>query len=137
MSLIQDKQRFQEFAEDIGNPYMAVNLISSWTRDILKKYDNKLLTSEVLTWVIQGKSPKSIVEFNEQGGRVFMRGRKSKSDIEDLLCYIDDEELCNAVRNSYEESCNKKELTFVYGSILDKGRQARLRILMRMLFCKR
>lgn len=131
MSLGNDKERFLDFAEDIGNPYLAVRTVSSWARDVLKKYDNKLLTSEVLTWIIQGIPPKSLEQFDKISKK---RSRKTKSDLEELLCYVDDEDVCNAVRMSYEESFNKKELSFTYGSVLDEDRQARVRILMRMLW---
>lgn len=131
MSLGNDKERFLDFEEDIGNPYLAVRIVSSWARDVLKKYDNKLLTSEVLTWIIQGISPKSLEQFDKVSKKKL---RKNKSALEELLCYVDDDDVCNAVRMSYEESCSKNELSFTYGSVVDSDRQARVRILMRMLW---
>lgn len=131
MSLGNDKERFLDFAEDLGNPYLAVKTIAIWARDVLRKYDNKLLTSEVLTWIIQGKPPASLDQFDAASKK---RSRKTKSDLEELLCYVDDDDVCNAVRMSYTESHNKDELSFVYGSVVDDDRQARVRVLMRMLW---
>lgn len=133
MSLGNDGVRLVEFVKDVGNPFLAVKLVSSWTRDILAKYDNKLLVSEVLTWVIQGVPPKSLNHFDKASNRPI---RKSKSDLEEMLCYIDDEDVCNAVRMSYEASLNSKQVIFIYGSVLDEDRQARVRVLVRMLWSK-
>lgn len=133
MSLQDDKTKFLDFAEDCGNPYYAVNQINSWVRDILRKYDHHLLASEVISWVVRGHRPLSIDKNTDELERHVKKIQKS--NLEELLCYVDDEEVCNSVRMSYDCSIQNKELSFIYGDVLDEPRRARIRILMRILWC--
>lgn len=133
MSLQDDRTKFLDFVEDCGNPYYAVNQITAWVRDVLKKYDNHLLASEVISWVVRGEKPISVDRTSDELDKHIKRVQKS--NLEELLCYVDDEEVCNSVRMSYECSIKNKELSFIYGNVLDEPRQARIRILMRILWC--
>ena len=51
-----------------------------------------------------------------------------------MFCYIADKEVCNAVYDSYYDSKKQTHLIYVYNSIQDEPRRARVRVLTRMLW---
>lgn len=59
---------------------------------------------------------------------------KSNSDfIEDILSLVSDENVCQSVRISVSSSLRSRQVQFVYVNTTDSGKQARVRILTRMI----
>lgn len=122
------KKEFDALAAALGSPYAAVNYISKAARRKMKQHNNIILESEAISWVLTGEEP---------------RARKCKSlyDIshdlpylEEILCYVDDEDVCESVRESYKESLGAHHLIYCYHNNLDEFRKSRVRILTRMIW---
>lgn len=59
---------------------------------------------------------------------------KSNNDfIEDILSLVSDENVCQSVRISVSSSLRSRQVQFVYVNTTDSGKQARVRILTRMI----
>lgn len=59
---------------------------------------------------------------------------KSNNDfIEDILSLVSDENVCQSVRISIASSIRSKQIQFVYVNTTDSGKQARVRVLTRMI----
>lgn len=126
-----DEKFFQKYLDICkGNRYQAVNLVASLARSLVKRYDNKILDSEALSWILTGERP-SIIDGNgdlKRSNKVFI------SYMDDLLCEVDDEEVVEAVRYSIAESNRQENLVYLYKRVSEECRQARVRVLVRMIW---
>lgn len=126
-----DEKFFQKYLDICkGNRYQAVNLVASLARSLVKRYDNKILDSEALSWILTGERP-SIIDDNgnlKRSNKVFI------SYMDDLLCEVDDEEVVEAVRYSTAESNRQENLVYLYKRVSEECRQARVRVLVRMIW---
>ena len=70
-----DEKFFQKYLDICkGNRYQAVNLVASLARSLVKRYDNKILDSEALSWILTGERP-SIIDDNgdlKRSNKVFI-----------------------------------------------------------------
>lgn len=128
MSFNDDKKlRIQ--LESAANPYAVVKDIISSARIISDKFDNKILHSEAITHAVHKTEPA--VQYIED-----TKNEYEAHQIKELFCYIDDKEVCDAVYDSFYTSKYKKHLIFIYNDIDNPDKQARIRILTRMLWHK-
>lgn len=124
MSLGNDRE-FRKKLEKSDNIYADISKTVSKARILSAKYNHKILQSEALTSIIQNKQPEvSNIENTD-----------IESDIiYEYFCYINDKEVCDAVKKSYYKSKEYKNLVYVYNDIKEPGRQSRIRVLTRMLW---
>jgi len=112
------------------NPYLEVMKIISQVRELIDIREFQMLDSEVLTWVIQGLPPKKLVpSYKDQ-----IVTQVEQSLLDEMMCYIDDVEVEKAVKDSFRKTKSMGHLIYEYSTITDAYRQARVRILVRMIY---
>lgn len=126
---LKDDEKFRRYLETAANPYEKINRVMSKARELSAQYNNKILHSEAITNVIHGTQPD--IQYLLDVENEFESGY-----IREVFCYIDDKELCDAVYDSFYASKEKNNLIYVYNSIEEPDRQARIRVLTRMLWYK-
>lgn len=129
---IGDFKRFRELTNQLGSPYAAVNYISSEARKLANKYDNIILHSEAIDWVVTGEMPDILK--NNKYKRIPHRKSNLRSYMDELLSYVDDEAVCESVRYSIYASKSSNHLIYVYKDVSDESRQTRVRVLTRMIW---
>lgn len=127
---LNDLDKFQKLEQQLGSSYAAVNYISSEARKLASKYDNLILHSEAIDWIITGEKPKILSDI----GKLCTRPNYVKSYIDEVLCYIYDINVCESVRHSINASRSSNHLIYVYKDVPDRSRQARVRVLTRMIW---
>ena len=128
MSLKGD-ECFRRQLETADNPYEEVMNVVSKARELSAQYNNKILNSEAITNIIHGTLPD--IQYLSD-----LESEFESRYIRDVFCYIDDKELCDAVYDSFYASKKKNNLIYVYNSISEPNRRARIRVLTRMLWYK-
>lgn len=129
MSLVDDLVEFNKHANKCQNKYLATLYIASAARKLLKKYDNALLESEALTWIIRGVNIKVL----KQVQRIQSRRSFQLSYIDEVLCYVDDTDIKEGVRSSIVASKHARNLVYIY-NVSNIHKQARIRILTRIIW---
>lgn len=114
-----------------GNVFEASNLVANLARTVCKRYNHVISESQAIHWLISGEKPRII---DEVGKLKYTYPSKKLSPLTDRLCSIDDEEIKQAVQSSFTESKKREDLTYLYNNIKDEHTQARVRILVRMLW---
>lgn len=125
----KDDESFRKKLETVSNIYAEINNIVKSARILSAGYDNKILHSEAITHAIHGTEPDR--QYIEN-----FRNEYEAYQIRELFCYIDDKEICNAVYDSFYASKSRKNLIFIYNGIDSSDKQARVRVLTRMLWYK-
>ena len=125
-----DEKYFQRYVDACqGNRYQAVNYIASLARSLVKQYDNKILDSEALSWILTGERPDII---DDDGN---LKPHKSTiSYMDDILSSVDDDEVVDAVKCSMLESKKQENLVYLYNNISESSRQTRVRVLVRIIW---
>lgn len=127
-----DNEYLQKYIDKCnGNVFEATMMVAGLARSLANKYDNRILHSEALTWILTGERPDII-----DGHGNIKQIRHRISYLDDILCEVDDEEVCEAVRQSISQSNYQQNLVYLYNNITDDPRKARVRILCRMIWCK-
>lgn len=123
----KDDSEFRRRLESSPNIYLEIRNAAASARKAAAEYDNKILHSEAITYVIHGTKPNfSYIED--------FRDEYTANQIKELFCCIEDKEVCNAVYDSFYESKKNKNLIFIYNSVSEPGKQTRIRVLTRMLW---
>lgn len=126
---LKDDEGFRRYLETADNPYDEVMQVASKARELSALYNNKILHSEAITSIIHGTQPDIQCLFD-------IESEFESRYIREVFCYIDDKELCDAVYDSFYASKEKNNLIYVYNSISEPDRRARIRVLTRMLWYK-
>lgn len=126
---LRDDEGFRRYLETADNPYNEVMQVASKARELSALYNNKILHSEAITSIIHGTQPDIQCLFD-------IDSEFESRYIREIFCYIDDKELCDAVYDSFYASKEKNNLIYVYNSISEPDRRARIRVLTRMLWYK-
>ena len=121
------KHEFDQLAAALGSTYAAVDYIAKSARRKLKVTNNRILESEAISWVLTGVSPKL-------RNRIDDVSHIPANYVDEILCYVDNENICNSVRDSYAASIQVRHLIYCYQKDLDKHEQSRVRILLRMVW---
>ena len=108
------------------NPYLAVMEIADDTRRICAKLDNRIPCATALDYAARGEQP------NPKDYPDYRLNR-----VKNYICYIDDIEIKSAIISSYERSLAKNHLIYDYKNVTDAYRQARVRIIMNILWDNR
>jgi len=107
-------------------PFQAAMMVAQNARDIEKSLGNRITTSAALDFAARGELPDPKDYPDLRLSRV-----KRYTD------YILDPEIKSAVIASYEESLKNNNLIYIYKTVEDKPRQARIRVLMNILWDSR
>lgn len=127
-----DNKYLQKFIDKCGGDrFAATMLVARLARNLANRYNNLILHSEALTWVLTGERP-SILDDNGNLNKSLVKTKISYMD--DLLCMVDDEEICKCVRSSISKSNTSQNLVYLYNEITDEPRRARIRVLCRMIW---
>lgn len=127
MNFKEDYRIFEELASTCGSRYAAVMYIAKTARKLALR-GKRVSDSALVKWAISGEEPKG---YDNQ----YIK-RLDDSDIlsaYDILSYVDDQEIVDAVLLSYRTSIKKHMLTFADNN-LDDIRNTRARILTRMVW---
>jgi len=128
--MLEHLNLFKELSSVCGNQYVAINYISSLARKLNTIYRNAHVSeSKLITWVLTGNCPYSKEDLEHR--------LTYDPDIErmnSILCYVNDEEVCEEVRHLYKESLHNKNLTLSCNNNLDTFRRSRANVLLRMIW---
>lgn len=112
-----------------GNRFKACNLIASAADKLLVLTNNSVSESEAVSWATTGVAPDNLQERRRQ--HMLLSAPKTKY-MTNLLSYVDDCDVKEAVEQSFSQSVRLGSLTFYYPSKLSQGQKQRVRVLTRM-----
>lgn len=123
-------EKLKQIEEACGNKYLAIKILSKKTRELGKQ--NRVYhisESKLLQWILTGECPYSTAELD-------LRKMVSENvdNINEYLAYVDDEEVCDIVRELYKTSIRNRHLTYYTDKSISPGRVSRINILLRMIW---
>lgn len=122
---LQDDYKFRKFLETQPNRYGLALAVAREAKELSEDYDDLILHSEAITHVVHGTKPRL---------KDITRWESEAFELKDMFCYIEDIDVCNAVYDSFYASKEAGNLVYKYNNITEPNNQARVRILMRMLW---
>ena len=131
MNFKSDNEHFNEIVSKFnGNRYQAVQYIQKQSRKLLEYTDNRITDSEAITWVLTGEKPdyESRKTFNE------ITAKYEDAYVDEILCYIDDKQVCESIRLSISKSKKSKNLVYRYAKGLDESKKSRVRVVTRIIW---
>ena len=120
-----DNEQFSKLAEACGSTYLAVMFVARCARNLIKYKNSWSIESRLISWVITGEMPPKGIHVNID---------PEIAAIEDFLCYISSEPIKKSVMISYNMSAQNQHLVYRYIPDLDECEQARVRVLVRMIW---
>lgn len=124
--LISDLSLFNEFAEKVGNRYLATSYISQSARAFAKELPAYIIESCLIHWVLIGEDPLHI--------RAKVRDDADTRYMNEVLCYVYDKQVSDAVRYMYKNSIQHRHLVYNSNSDLSENQLDRAKILLRMIW---
>ena len=121
----KDDVNFRKFLETQPNKYELVLDVARDARKLSAEYDEELMHSKAITHTLHGTKPKM---------KEICRWESEAIKIKDIFCSIDDRDIRDAVYDSFYASKEANNLKYVYNDIREPYKQARVRILTRMLW---
>ena len=112
-----------------GNRFEACNLISLAADKLLVLTQNSVSESEAVSWATTGVAPKNLRERRKQ--HMLLSVPKTKY-LTNLLSYVDDGSIREAVEESFSQSVRLGSLMYYYPTKLSHGQKQRVRVLTRM-----
>ena len=131
MNFKSDNEHFNEIVSKFnGNTYQAVQYIQKQSRKLLEYTDNRITDSEAIAWVLTGEKPdyESRKTFNE------ITAKYEDAYVDEILCYIDDKQVCESIRLSISKSKKSKNLVYRYTKGLDESKKSRVRVVTRIIW---
>lgn len=116
---------YQELTKSLGS-YQATIQMAQIAREIVSSLDYRIPWATALDYAARGELPNPKDYPDHRLDRV-----------KDYLASVDDIEVKSAVLSSYEQSLAKNHLIYDYISVEDVPRQARIRIILNILWDKR
>lgn len=114
-----------------GDRFQACNDISSRADAIVKETHHTVSEGEAVSWAITGVSPSR----NWRKALAFS-APKTKYLV-DLLSYVDDSDVRQAVEESFSQSVRLGSLTYYYPTRLNQYQKSRVRVMTRMCWYNR
>lgn len=127
-----DFNRMQDLSKELGSPYAAALYVAKKSRKLFKDSDGALRYGESIRYAITDDRPKDLDKRIEKVKE--LKNRREFAKIDNILSDIDDENIRNAVSNSYRLSMNAHHLEYDYKDIEDENLRARIRILTKMCY---
>lgn len=112
-----------------GNRFRACNLIACTADKLLNLTQNSISESEAVSWATTGVAPDNLQDRRRQ--HMLLSAPRTKY-MTNLLSYVDDNNVKEAVEQSFSQSVRLGSLTFYYPSKLSHGQKQRVRVLTRM-----
>lgn len=126
---IRDLDRFNQFANDVGNRFLAINMICQWSRQLEKEYSNyRIPANKLIDWVIYSRCPYSPEELSRR--QIFTFDDK----LDKVLEWIDDAEVKDEVKSLYKYSIKHRHLSLCNNLTINKYKQGRINTILRMLW---
>jgi len=122
--MLNDLVLFNQFAEKLGNRYAASVCIAKLSRQYSRNLPGPVIESKLAHWVLTGQDPDKL--------HIKPRRDPDVEFMEDLLCYVDDVQVCNEVRSCYKMSILNRHLIYSCNTNLSKYQQERVSIILRM-----
>lgn len=122
---ILNSPKYTELCESLGS-YQATVQIAQIAREIASSLDYRIPWATALDYAARGERPDPKDYPDHRLDRV-----------NDYLTSVNDVEVRSAVLSSYEQSLGKNHLIYDYTSVEDEPRQARIRIILNILWDKR
>lgn len=116
---------YQKLVQSLGE-YEAAMQIAKSAREISTSLGNRIPMATALSYAARGELPDPKDYPDHRLDRV-----------KEYLKYVNDVEIKSAVILSYEQSLAKNYLIYDYNTVEDLPRQARIRIILNMLWDKR
>jgi len=113
--------------KDKVGQYAAVSIIGAQARALSKLYHGQISHAEALSWILSGEKPKSVDNIVDEATR---RDRRIALWLNDI-CDVD---VRDTVLSCINSSLHVHNLTYIYKDGLSSAKQARVRILTRMLW---
>lgn len=125
--VIDDLYTFDELSKSLGSRYLAVTFIAKQSRRLAEtNKDYKILESKLIQWVITGNCPYTESQLNSR------KIVSNNSEIDELLCWVNDKDVVDEVRRLYKLSVQNRTLIMCENSSLSIGKTNRVNILLRM-----
>lgn len=116
---------YNQLKESLG-PFLATMQMAKEAREISNSLDNRITCSSALDFAARGMLPDPKDYPDHRLDRV-----------KNYIDYVSDIEIKSAVIKSYEESLKLNNLSYVYNTVEDEPRKARIRIIMNILWDNR
>lgn len=126
---IDEKRIFDHLCCLLGSNYAACMYLASKARSKQESMKYLITESEALSWALTGELPSIVKD------RMNIKSRMMK-EIEDILNYVEDDEVQSAARESFRSSVDCGHLVYIYMKIQSTDKQSRVRILTRMMYYK-
>lgn len=133
---LKDDDKIRDYLHRCDDPYRLVTGIASIARERSNSldYDNHILESDALSWVIQGKEPDYISEY--ECNKIQSNIQREVALLKDELCYIDDISVKQSVKTSIFKYIQTKHKQYVYSNCLSETNKRRVRIIVNMIVDK-
>lgn len=132
--MVYDIEKFEEIVKLCnGSRYAATMLVAKDARKLAEYFDNVITHAEALDWIISGIVPKIISNYKEI---IQLRDNGYLNVASSILSNVEDEAVKQSVIESIKRSKQEDHLIYFYEEVYDVPRQARIRILVRMIWHK-
>lgn len=138
MNWKRDKECFDNLCKNYSSKYEAIQALCEDARHKMKQAENVISESQGLTWALTGIEP----DYIEQ--RIKLKAERENAYkpviyyqeeyMNELLSLVDDEDICESVRQSFKESKATGHLLYVYINHISDGNKARVRILTNLVW---
>ena len=122
--------QYSEFYKKLNSSpriYADILSVSKQAKDLAKRSGEAILHSEAISMVLKGET-SNLISDDE------VIDEYESKYIKEMFMYIDDKEIKDAVYDSFYDSKKNHNLIYQYNDIIEPDRQARVRILTRMLW---
>lgn len=128
--VISDYTRFREIESAFGNKYVAAMAIAKASRKLGEETTTcHISESKLIQWVLTGNCPYSQSELDVR------RAVSEKIDnLDQYLEFVGDEIVRQKVIEYYKQSVRKHKIWYCSEEQISKGKQARINILLRMIW---
>lgn len=126
-------EHFDKFVQLCGSRYSATVFVAAQARILAERYDNVISHAEALSWVLSGVVPNDILRYRD---KIIQRETRPLQFTQSILSQVLDEDVKKSVYDSLYKSYKSGHLLYVYEGVYDEYRQARIRILTKMLWDK-
>lgn len=134
----RDKECFDALVAKSGSTFDTIQQLSLQSRKKMKECQNVISESEALTWAVSGVAPKNIrkrMKARELRLNAYQPVRYYQEEyMEDLLTGVDDIDIRQSVRKSFNKSKEVGHLIYMYINDLSDGNKARVRILTNLVW---
>ena len=127
-----DKDKMNELVQELGSPFAAAIYSAKLSRQYIDKTHGVITGGEAMHWAITGEEPSNLHQRMER-----YKSKMSQSFYSDEISSIDDKDIREAGEDSVRTSTINKKLTYKYKNISEPNKQARIRVLTKIIYMNR